>query len=187
MTAAEPVRQLRNIRWHINAAWKRVASLFKREWTLNDYPVRIRCQKPDERETVPQLKFVPWFADVWNWHAMSGSGDTKEEAIGRLRERFAEFVATGERLPRPGVAVPLKSAARGRTIYHEELAKDFTQRVLNLDWAWLSDESSLWHFHTEATNDRFISKIREVYGVDVSDLECARLVDIFDRIQASGH
>jgi hypothetical protein len=181
----ERLKLLQNIPWQIRGAWKRFTSVFKREWTLGDYPVRVQHQEPDGREAGSRLKRIPWYASVWNWSAMSGSGDTKEEALSRLRERFAEFVATGEPLPRPGVAVPLKFAARGRTIYHEQLAKDFTERVLNLDWAWISDQSSLWDFHGEPTNDRLIAKVREVYGVDVSDLADARLVDIFDRIQSS--
>jgi hypothetical protein len=54
--------------------------------------------------------------------------------------------------------------------------------VLGLDWAWISDESSLWDFHHDETNDALISKIDEVYGVDVSDIQSARLTEILERI-----
>jgi hypothetical protein len=42
---------------------------------------------------------------------------------------------------------------------HRKLAEDFTRRVLGLEWAWISDESSLWDFHTEKTNDALFAKI----------------------------
>ena len=69
---------------------------------------------------------------------------------------------------------------------HRKLAEDFTRRVLGLEWAWLSDESSLWDFHTEKTNDALLAKIRDVYGVDVSDISSGRLYEIFERIAAHG-
>ncbi len=66
-----------------------------------------------------------------------------------------------------------------------ELAEDFVRRVLNLDWAWISDESSLWDFHDSDDNQALIAKINEVYGVDISDIESAKLWQILDRIAAS--
>ncbi len=45
-----------------------------------------------------------------------------------------------------------------------------------MDWAWISDESSLWDFHSNETDDALIAKIKELYGVDVSDIASARLV-----------
>ena len=65
---------------------------------------------------------------------------------------------------------------------HLDLAQDFIQRVLELDWAWTSDESSLWDFHTEETNDRLNAKIMGIYGVDVSDIKSGNLSEIFERI-----
>ena len=37
------------------------------------------------------------------------------------------------------------------------------------------------------TNDQLYAKIREVYGVDVSDIESAKLWAIFERIKESQH
>ena len=77
---------------------------------------------------------------------------------------------------------PIVFGPRVRVERHSELANDFIRRVLQLDWAWISDQSSLWDFHTDVTNDKFIEQIRLIYGVDVSDLENGNLADIFDRI-----
>lgn len=66
------------------------------------------------------------------------------------------------------------------------LADDFVRRVLDIDGAWISDESSLWDFHHKETNAALVAKIREIYGVDVSDIESGNLADILDRIAATG-
>jgi muramidase (phage lysozyme) len=65
---------------------------------------------------------------------------------------------------------------------HPELKADFVRRVLDLSWAFLSDESSLNDFGPEKSNDFLVSKIREVYGVDVSDITSGNLAEIFERI-----
>lgn len=68
---------------------------------------------------------------------------------------------------------------------YEALNEDFIHRVLDLDWAWISDESSSWDFHEESDNSRLNAKIMEVYGVDVSDIQSGRLAAIFERIVQS--
>jgi len=87
---------------------------------------------------------------------------------------------------RPGVNAAIELAAQELVFVNRELSEDFTRRVLNLDWAWISDESSLWDFHTDETNEEMWEKILEVYGVDVSDIASARLSEIFNRIAATG-
>jgi len=87
---------------------------------------------------------------------------------------------------RPGVNAAIELAAQELVFVNRELSEDFTRRVLNLDWAWISDESSLWDFHTDETNEQMLEKVLEVYGVDVSDIESARLSEIFNRIAATG-
>jgi len=76
----------------------------------------------------------------------------------------------------------LEFAPRMRVSAHPELTKDFTRRVLNLDWAFISDESSLWDFHEDLTNEALTARIKEIYGVDVTDIESAKLPEILDRI-----
>jgi hypothetical protein len=93
-----------------------------------------------------------------------------------LEERF---------LLRPGIVGPLEFASQERVKANQDLSEEFIRRVLNLDWAWISDESSLWDFHTNETNDMLHAKIMEVYGVDVSDIESAKLSEILDRISTS--
>ena len=162
----------------------RLVSYFKDEWTINDYPMRVRFQRPTERVDTPRRKLIPWFADVVNWPAMSGSGNTRQEALEDIRGKFERFIATKQPLPRPATVVPLEYAASDRVGRHPELTKDFAQRVLGFEWIWISDASSLWDFHDDPTNERLIEMIRSVYGIDVSDITSGHLADIFERILA---
>jgi hypothetical protein len=103
-----------------------------------------------------------------NWWVVSGNGDTEEEAHNDLQKSFsttkAERAKSGKKLPRPGTHVEIDFASRERVDAHPELAEDFIRRVLNLDWAWISDESSLWDFHSCDDNHALVAKINEVYG-----------------------
>jgi len=99
-----------------------------------------------------------------------------------LRAKFETAKMQSKPLPRPGTRVAIEFASRQRVNTHQDLVEDFIRCVLDLDWAWISDESSLWDFHTEETNARLNDKIKEVYGVDVSDIESGRLSEILDRI-----
>jgi hypothetical protein len=175
---------VRRIAWQAQAAWMRLLSFFKSEWTINDYPIRVRFQRPTGRADTPRRKLIPWFADVVNWPAMSAKGSTRQEALDDLRGQFERFIATKKPLPRPGTSVPLEFATSARVGRYPELTKDFAQRVLNLEWVWISDASSPWDFHTDATNERLNEKVRSVYGVDISDITSGNLADIFDRIRS---
>jgi hypothetical protein len=154
---------------------------------LDDYPVVMREQEVDPNYAGTRLKQYRYTASIVNW-GLAGAGDTEREALQALEKSFAtakvERARTGTSLPRPGTHVPIQFASQERVKAHPELAEDFTHRVLNLDWAWISDESSLWDFHRNETNDILTARIKEVYGVDVSDIQSARLSEILERIAA---
>jgi len=171
---------------HVHAVWKYVLSFLNRDWTLFDCPLAMREHEIDSGYTGTRLKQHRYSVAIVNWWVMSGGGDTKREALDELEKRFAtekgKRANAGKSLPRPGTHVPIEFASRQRVDAHPELAEDFIRRVLNLDWAWISDESSLWDFHSSDDNTELIAKIREVYEVDVSDIESARLSEILERI-----
>jgi hypothetical protein len=170
------------------AAWKWALSFRKQNWDLNDYPIFVREDESAEQRSTLRMKSHRFTAQIEQWD-LSGSGDTKRNALSDLRRTFdaakAEKQREGRRLPRPGTRVPLEFATRDEVSKHPELEDDFIRRVLQLEWAFISDESSLWHFHTELTNELLISWIKNVYGVDVSDIESARLSEILNRIAVS--
>ncbi len=171
------------------AVWKFCLSLRKGDWELDDYPIAMREQKIDPDYTERRFQQHRYAARVVNWWTLSGTGDTRPEALLALKAHFtsvkAEKARTGEALPRPGTKVPLEFASQERVGIYSGLAEDFTHRVLNLDWAWISDESSLWDFHDKETNEELVAKIREAYAVDVSDIQSGKLPEIFERIAAT--
>jgi predicted RNase H-like HicB family nuclease len=187
----QAVVRLRNF---LLAQWKWVLSFRVREWTLADYPVVIRRQSfhaESPYDNNPRFKSHQWRVLVVNWATMDGTGDTREEALADLRSAFlarkARLAEEGKPLPRPGTSVPIQFASRERVSDYPDLAQDFIHRVLGPEWAFISDESCLWHFHAEENNDTLIAKILEIYGVDVSDIESGNLGEILDRIAASQH
>lgn len=173
----------------ILAWWKWLLSLFTRDWKLSNYPISVREHEIDPSYVGTPLKQHRYTAQIVNWWVISGGGDTKAEALQELQKCFAtaeaERAKNGKQLPRPGTHVEIEFASRERVDAHAQLAEDFVRRVLNLDWAWISDESSLWDFHGSDDNQDLIAKIKEVYGVDVSDIESAKLWQILDRISTS--
>jgi hypothetical protein len=173
----------------IRARWKWFLSLFKKDWEVSDYPIAVRAHEIDPTYVGTRLKQHRYTAQIVNWWVISGGGGTRAEALQELRKRFATIKAErakdGKQLPRPGAYVPIEFASRRRVDAHAELAEDFIRRVLNIDWAWISDDSSLWDFHSSDDNQELIAKINEIYGVDVSDIESAKLWQILDRIASS--
>jgi hypothetical protein len=67
---------------------------------------------------------------------------------------------------------------------YEFLTAGFFESILGIDRndCLITDESSLWDFHGERSNEPFQSRILEAYGVDVSDIVDGNLARIFQRI-----
>jgi hypothetical protein len=168
----------RNIRDQLLARYKYFISFFKRDYAFEDYPVHIRRFNSEEvAKGLPRYR--AWFI---NWGGPIGSGKTAKEARVDLRKVFASIKNHREDLPRPGTDVPIQLAPHDRVDAHKELANSFIQNVLELEWALITDQSALWDFHSRTDNVALTSKIKELYEVDVSDIESGNLADIFDRI-----
>ena len=158
------------------------------DWELKDYPISLLKQVPDPGcayDDNPRFKLHPYAAHITNWN-VSGTGASRDEALQDLSNTFAARKANlaeqGKPLPRPGTNVPLQFASEERVNAHQELLKDFIQRVLGFEWAFISDESTLFDFHTDRTNQVLLAKIRDVYGVSVDDIDSAKVWEILDRI-----
>jgi hypothetical protein len=168
----------------VRALTKRFASHWKGTWELGDYPIRVVGRDVAPEVGPARLEVIPWSAQIINWWQMAGHGSTRDEALANLRQNFATYRSSHEVLPRPGTGAPLEFATTASVDQHRELAHDFMSRILllNLDDCFISDESSLWDFNTEETNEHYYKKIILLYGVDVSDVEGATLSRIFERI-----
>ncbi len=145
------------IRNHTLAAWKWCLSFRKLDWELNDYPIGITEQdEPDPAFNAPRFTRHRYRAYIINW-AVTGSGDSPEQARANLEQTFENVTQNrrqeGKAPIRPGVNGPLEFASQEKVSTNTALSDDFIQRIFGLEWAWISDESSLWDFHTEQTND----------------------------------
>jgi hypothetical protein len=186
----QAVVRLRNF---LLARLKWAMSFRAHDWQLADYPIFVRRQLPDPDcvfDHNPRFKLHNYVAAIINWH-VDGFGETREDALSDLHAKYlarkAKLAEEGKPLPRPGTNVPIEFASQERVNAHPDLAQDFIRRVLELPWAFISDKSSLWDFHAGGINGASVAKIKEVYDVDVSDIESGNLGEILDRIAASQH
>ncbi|MBB5346115.1 hypothetical protein [Tunturibacter empetritectus] len=161
-------------------AW--IKSFSKTSWRFEDYPLDYIDQGECPPNLPGRLQHKRWRADLVNWYAVSGLGDSKEAALADAKQKFADWKTSGEKMWRPGTGPGIVFAAKETPTRYPELSDDFIHKVLNLQWAWISDFSTLWDFHTENDNDAMYLRIGEIYGVDVSSVPNARLMDIFAEI-----
>jgi hypothetical protein len=163
----------------LRAIAKYLTSFLKADWSIADYPLRYREQtKTDPRES-------SWVVQIINWWAMTGVGESKEEAYRNLQERLAERRAAGARLPRPGKQVPIELASTNRVDRYPEIAERFLREVLGFasgSAVFISDQSSLRDFGARDSLHDYIEKTRQVFGTDVADIEGGNLADIFERL-----
>lgn len=173
------------------ATWKRCLSFRKNKWELADYPVVVREQQISNDPTLDASRYVQqaYLVRIVNWWVMTGSGNTRQEAVDDLGVQFVRMrdsrLHNGKPMPRPGCEVPIEFASSDRVYAHPELTDDFIRRVLGLDWAFVSDQSSPWDFHSSGTNDVLTARIAEIYGADVSDIESGNLATILEQISSS--
>jgi hypothetical protein len=167
---------------HRAGAWLAyIRSFFKKNWQLCDYPIRYMPQTPTGSDIPERLRALPWRVDIIGWY-LAGTGNTREEAYADLESKFATARENRTSVPRPGRSVPIAFASAERISVHPDLRDHFINEVLAHEWAFLSDESSLWDFHEEADNTALLRKIGVVYGVDVSHISSANIAEIFEEI-----
>jgi hypothetical protein len=164
-------------------AW--AASFVRRDWTIESYPLRVRHFDHSGYTSPDRLRPVEWSVQVLRWTAMQGHGESREAAMSNLIENFARYRLKDEPLPRPGSYKAIEFASSEKLESYREVEEDFVRHILDVEWAFLSDESSLWDFSMEETLAEFYERITKRYGVDVSNIEGANLVAIFDRIGRS--
>src|SRR5437879_3227338 len=116
-------------------AW--VLSFRKRDWSVRDYPVRLR------RQSSPPL----WLAQIHGWWVI-GSGETREDALADLQKLLDDHRQRDGALPRPGVSVPLELAPFEFMSRNADLARDFFPPILGVDYddCLITDQSSVWDF-----------------------------------------
>lgn len=165
--------------------WKRLLSYRKWDWAFSDYPIQV-VEQDAATPNVPRYR-----AAIVKWLLM-GFGETKQEALDDLRKNFDKFLRDKPKeVPRPGMMMPIESylASHDEIDKHFETAKKFTELVLDFKPGspfFISDESSLSDFKdSEKDPIDYVSQTREVFGVDISDIEDGNLLRIFERIDGT--
>jgi hypothetical protein len=136
-----------------------------------------------QRSDPTHVAVPKYAARIVNWWALTGLGETEDEARENLRAALSEQ-AKRRQLPRPGVKVPIQFASVDEISRFEALATDFFPAILGheLNQCFVSDESSLMDFGGEWPN--YCSRVLLRYKVDISDMEPGNLVRVFERIDA---
>jgi hypothetical protein len=175
---------MHGIRERIQIGWKWFLSFRKREWTIADYPVRVRVNGPGVEPS------IAYFAQILNWPGPAGLGPTQAKAYEQLAGNLEEIRKHRKTMPRPGTHVPIQFASTERVTADPALLDDFIQRVLLFrkdDPVFISDESSLRSFGAVAEVQELVTRISDVYGVDVTDIveRSGNIAEILERIRKS--
>ena len=120
----------------LRRAWFYLRSFFRRPWTLDDYPVVIRRQEPlDDAHLPPAMRGLAWqpYVAMVDGMFIAGLGDTPQAARDQLAERFADYRASHDTLPRPGTQAPVTFASTTRLEAHGTLRDEFIERVLHME------------------------------------------------------
>ncbi len=163
------------------ACWKRILSYTKRNWNIDDYPLRFRHQEmPSQQYALGEAK--EWFVQVINWWTLAGIGNTKEEArqdlINNYRNYLKEYTA-----PRPGVRVPVHYADTSRIDALEEIAVGFFEKILHINYynCFISDQSSIFDFGKDEVET--LRQINTIYKLGLPELGDGNIVRILELIR----
>lgn len=165
----------------LKAFWKKTLSYTKRNWNIDDYPLRYKKQaETSGRYNIGGLNL--WSVQVINWWIMTGLGDTKKEAYESLKSNFKSYLEHNH-APRPGTTVPLHFASTSEIEDLEDVSPDFFEKILDLNYyeCFISDESSLMDFGRD--NDETLQKINTTYDLGLEDLGDGKLVGILTMIK----
>ncbi len=79
----------------------------------------------------------------------------------------------------------IEFASTKKISQYEEIATDFLDKIFGMDRrsCLITDESSLWDFQAEQSEEDTLRRVQESYGIDVSDVRDGNLVTIFKRIE----
>jgi hypothetical protein len=154
--------------------YKWIMSFFKKEWSVNDFPIRFENQSK-ENPSIPS-----WSAQIINWWQIAGVGDTKKEAFEDLAENFSSAKKHHDSLPRPGTGLPIEFASGDELDRYWGVASRIIDEVLGFDpeGIFVSDESSLWDFSDDDSISEYQNEIQKIFGVDVSHIQSGNLVEL---------
>ena len=172
----------------IKALIKQLESYFKKNWEFEDYPTKT-WENPNATEDN-----IAFGAGIINWSMMVSHGASREEALKELEQHFNEYRKNNDDLCRPGVHVPLKFASSKEIDKYEKTAVHYFKSFLKMDYydGFYSDFTILSFLRGEETDEDtmktvIISRTKENYQVDISDIYDEPIWKIFERIDTKGN
>lgn len=166
-------------------SYKWLLSFTKKDWQLDDYPVRVSRNDVADPAT-------SWAAQILNWPGPIGLGSTPLEAKVSLKECFANISEdrrnSGEGMPRPGAHVPIRFSPVVRVMAYPELYDEFIEHILEYPPGmplFISDLSSLYDFEPSQEGvESLHGRIRSRFDVETADIPDANIAAILERIAA---
>src|SRR3989344_849001 len=165
------------VRDQFNAVIKCALSFTKRDWDFEDYPIRTW------KIIDPHNDHLPYAAGLTNWQAMITQGESPEKAMIPLKTHFEDAKKKGWTIRRPGTFHRLKVVFESgdNILRNEDLGYEFLDRIFGIKYVFFSDVTKLIDFESVESKEQTIGKIKESYGVDVTDIFDEPLWKILDR------
>lgn len=158
---------------------KFLLSFLKKEWNINDYPLRYRKQNNADENS-------RWHVQIINWWVISGLGNTKQAAKKDLGKNYEAAIKGKGYKPRPGTEVPLEFASAESVDDNYELLEDFIEKILGFKKdspVFISDLSSLYDFSMSDPVEKYFQRIEDVYKLDLRHIEDGNIARIMEAIK----
>ncbi|WP_461255060.1 hypothetical protein [Treponema sp. R80B11-R83G3] len=181
------MNKLTNISRPFKVLIKYILSYTCKDWNLKNYPIEYIKQKPVDVSKM-NIKIYPWNARIINWYTMSGSGNTKEEAFLKLKNKFEKHKSENKKLLRPGKKMAIVFASSSKIDNYEVEAIEFFDKIFDLNYMemFISDISSLYDFcWADESKLTAKEKIKKNYGINTDNIEGLLIVNILEQIRNS--
>lgn len=167
------------LRQSISCYFKYLLSYAKKEWAIDDFPLRYNGKNNVDSGDPNHA----WSVQVTKWPTLVGVGQTKNAAYKSLEENFRVYRIANAKLPRPGTEVPISFAKTDEIIQLANIAEDFFPAILgyDLNGVFVSDETSVFDFGEEESET--ISAIDSRFGLQLTTLGDGNIVNILRLIK----
>ena len=160
--------------WLLSAS-KYALSFRKREWELDDYPVRLVYHD----SSAGPGTFNGWMASILKWWLI-GTGPTKEAALQQLSDNLAAAKVAGNH-PRPGTRPPMQFGPADRIGAHGDFAYEFVERVTGITPMFMSDATSLADFADGEEFEDVRRKVSLLFGLEAASIIEGPLWQVLDK------
>jgi GNAT superfamily N-acetyltransferase/predicted RNase H-like HicB family nuclease len=151
---------------------------------------RLRFEDYAIQTSYTNIGNTPW-ASIEEFFGLVGTGDTHEEAIKDLEQRFHARI---RHMRKAGDPIPLPGSRKGRARFAasdrieslQPLVEDFWSNILGVSYraSFVSDESRLsaWKHYVPGGREEIRRRVKDRYGVDISAIYEEPIPDVLQRL-----